>query len=428
MSQPPLDPIQEFLDEQRSNGRYDSTGVFTAEAGKALSKLAAYQLPRPSAWVLKMIQAGVAAGVSSISVGLVASGYQMVFRGPPLVSARELSETWTSPTAAVSSILKHLMVGLRAVSIGQKRSVLVTWRPVQGAVTALHWNGSALSDLRERSVSRMFGQSQDEISFYFSPGEESRGYSWMAETRELREFAITCPVRLSVADERLDHFGREDIFIHRKPLMFGDQPAEEGQPGLYLYAPSQGDGAGAPTSLRASAWLLYHSDVPQRSLISWVQHGVVCQEREFGPKAHFQLRLYVPGDHLETDLTGLYLRLANPAAPFQGIDVPLKFATEALNVQSPRLADIARALNEGGEFGVRTLMGLVVLTSALMTPAFGPLGLAGGCAGAAAIHGLNRAQQHRSTRGFLRDLDFWRSALSRSLDEPPPLPRKKLYR
>ncbi len=427
MSEIPLDPIQEFLEEQRSDGRYDSTGVFTAEAGKALSKLASYQLPRPSAWVLKMIQAGVAGEALSIGVGPIASGFQIVYRGPHFVSGRELADTWTSPTAAVSNALKHLMVGLRAISVGQRRSVLVTWRPVEGPVMALHWNGIGLSDLQERRTTRLFSQSQDELSFYFSETNDQRGYSWMAEFRELRDYAVSCPVPLTVAEERLDHFGLRDVFIHRKPLLFGDQPSQRGEPCLYLTRPVD-DEPDSQDPLRASAWLLYASDIPSRSLISWVQHGVVCQEREFGPKHRFQLRLYVPGDHLDTDLTGLHLRLPNPTVPFEGLDSALAFATDALSARSPRVADVARALNEGGEFGVRTLMGLVVLTSALMTPVLGSLGLGGGCLGAAAVHGLNRAQQQRAIRGFLRDLEGWRVTLSTTFEQPPPLPQARFSR
>ena len=111
--------LQEVLDEFGAEGQWDSQGSFTTLSGKALSKLAAYQLPRPTAWILKLVQAAVAAACLRVRFDPNPNLTDLVvtFVGGELGTLEQLADIWTSPTATVTLAQKHLLVGLRAAVV-----------------------------------------------------------------------------------------------------------------------------------------------------------------------------------------------------------------------------------------------------------------------------------------------------------------------
>lgn len=60
--------LERFLQQQRSEGLQESTGVFTISLEEAVEKLGRYRLPRKSAWVSLLVQSAVAWGCPRLEV------------------------------------------------------------------------------------------------------------------------------------------------------------------------------------------------------------------------------------------------------------------------------------------------------------------------------------------------------------------------
>ena len=60
--------MDSFLKEQQNEGLPDSSGSFTIDGKMARRKLAAFQCAQPGSYLLKFVQAAVAASAPSLSV------------------------------------------------------------------------------------------------------------------------------------------------------------------------------------------------------------------------------------------------------------------------------------------------------------------------------------------------------------------------
>ncbi len=74
------DRLQEFLDSQ-VEGEVESEGGFTITSDKAIQKLAQLCLENPHDWVLKAVQAAVAAGSHRLSFQQTRAGLTVEFFG-----------------------------------------------------------------------------------------------------------------------------------------------------------------------------------------------------------------------------------------------------------------------------------------------------------------------------------------------------------
>ena len=375
--------LEEILKGQRAEGTWESEGVFTAIASKALSKLAAYQLPRPSAWVLKMVQAAVVASCTSLRIDTDADSaiLTLSFYGGELANVEQLARVWTSPTATVSLAQKHLLVGLRAVSVSQKRKVALFSVDTRGSQKSLVWDGQKLS-----SVTGQGSLHSNDPLLVISVSDPRIVYYWERELSELRSFAVTCPIPLSVERETIGLFGMEEFVLLRKPLL------------TERTSNHQSD---------AMAWTLYRHNLTARGVISWVQHGVVCQEEEFGDKDVWQLRLFLNADHLDTDMTGLHLRFPEPFSSLQHATPALQEIFEQLLCDPEKIPKAVATLHDNESFGVWTLVTMGVLTSVTLMPFLSFFALGAGAAGASMINGLYKARQARELKRATRELRCW---------------------
>ncbi len=339
-----LDPIEQYLREQSGEGRRDSTGSFTISAEKAMSKLAAFQLPRPSAWLLKMVQAGVVAGCSSINVNQSAKSSKVTFMGGHLGRIDELVKIFADPNALLTPAQQHLLVGLRTVALNGRRPVLVIDDPVDSPRLCALWNGGRVSQPQPGSVFHRSLISREDgiLSFHVGDSPLNEQYQFKREKgvkrvvadeyRELMANAVTCPIPLKVDGRRVDHFGLEDASFHRCPILFGGLPGQAGEPVLRLSSAVLPEGA--EENAYAMAWTAYLTEKSRANEICWVKDGVVCESATFGGHESFYLRLYLPADDLATDLTGLHLRFEDAIARKQRVLKGLK----AFEESSPEIA------------------------------------------------------------------------------------------
>jgi hypothetical protein len=317
-----MDPIEQYLIEQSSAGLKHSAGAFTISAEKALAKLASFQLPRPSSWLLKMVQAGVAAGASKIAVSQTAKSTRITYDGGLLGTLEDLVALATDPQALVTPAQQHLLIGLRSVALAHQRPVLMLEEPADRPASTAFWQGTQVSAPEpETGRFQHFKRRPEEGCLTFHVGESpkpelvgkkrSHGLNRVCadEYRDLTAHAVVCPIPLAIDLRRLDHFGLDDASFHRCPLLFGAQAAKPGELGLALSPTVRLEEDCDAVTLYRAAWTVYLTDAPRPSEVCWVRDGVICESSALpSMNAPFFLRLYLSAQHLETDLTGLQLR------------------------------------------------------------------------------------------------------------------------
>lgn len=111
-------PVQDFVAAQRTGGQHQGDGCFTLNPAEALAKLALFQLPQPSYWILKCLQAAVAQTLKG--------PVRFDFESTQIRVSFEISEGWTAEQVyravlnpEISSgqdALSHLVVALRGLA------------------------------------------------------------------------------------------------------------------------------------------------------------------------------------------------------------------------------------------------------------------------------------------------------------------------
>lgn len=198
-------PLEDLLLSQVGQARLDSSGSFTLAREKALEKMAAFQLPGPHSWVLKMVQAAVASGCSALQVSQTQRETQLRFRGNPGWNVAEVEEAFFNPEAESRPGLGHLKQGLWSVGLQSTRAFYLTgdnWDE------ALFWNGVSLSRQpavrSQGSVLAVSHRTYEERTAWLVARElEAARYN--AEFMlELCGRAFTCPIPLTLDGRRFD--------------------------------------------------------------------------------------------------------------------------------------------------------------------------------------------------------------------------------
>lgn len=414
-----MDPLKLYLANQSQAGQHQSEGSFTVAGEKALDKLSSHQLPRTSAWILKMVQAGVQARSEAMWVTHERSSCKIRYLNGELGSLEDLRDQWYSPTPSLTAAQKDLFVGLRTVAFARRRPVLMVHHCSLRGLRTLLWNGSSLGSLNcEEEKSRLFAlkAAPGEMVFHVANSplgpdhtlEAQKGIkdTVTAEYKELQNFGISCPVPLWADSRSLNHFGLQDLSMTRKVLTFSAQgPVRPDQPTLALPNSLQqqtnlSQGAGL-------AWTLSLSEKIEQSKVSWVKGGIVCQEQPLAIQPNrYALRLFLSVEDLETDLTSLYVRFPRGEAARRAAEGVLGFCQE-LRAGSLVYQQIARAQKDHrGAFA--TVAGLW-FCGLLFVPATSGLSLLAG-AGASA---LVVAHKRRHSAESLPDLEIFCDQLRR---------------
>ncbi len=190
----------DFVKLQRSAGQLDSEGVFTIDERHALLKLGAFQLPKPATWVLKLVQAAVAAGAPHMRIkqGVAATIFE--FESQVELDVREMMASLTSTQEVLSRPLTHLTLGLRSVGIGQKRPFTLS-HLCRSDSYSLVFDGSEVAVQEEPERSWV----PTVTLAVRNPAVASVSRRALAEEAIARS-AHTCPVPLTLDGVRLDRF------------------------------------------------------------------------------------------------------------------------------------------------------------------------------------------------------------------------------
>ena len=123
MSDPQQSPLDALLQEQREGGVYLDSASFTLDSLRARQKLAQYQLPEAGLWLVKLVQAAVAAGAPEVRITFGRSQVKVSFACQ--VEADRLLQLVLSGSIPSQRVLWHLVTGIRA-SAGEATSQ-VAW-------------------------------------------------------------------------------------------------------------------------------------------------------------------------------------------------------------------------------------------------------------------------------------------------------------
>jgi hypothetical protein len=403
-----MDPIDAFLAQQSDVGRTESEGSFTVSGARALEKLSAHQLPRTSAWTLKMLQAGVAASASAIWVSHGAKSCKFSIKGADLGELEDLEEFWTHPAPTLNLGQRHLLVALRAVAFARRRPVLIGHNSSQFGLRTLFWNGRSLSKVKPLDKTfltslKLGNPTPGEMVFYVggSPLGQDESVKAVhgvkdvtaAEFKDLQNHGVCCPVPVWVDSRALNHFGLEDVSMTRKALAFSAQAPSEGEERVTMALPSGVKNQVPDLDAGARlAWTLYVGSEPTASRVSWVNGGVVCEEENLHvPFDSFNVRLFVPAEDLETDLTALHLRFPSKQERYRRVARAVLDFCREIEPGSPIVGKIAETQGQGK--GWFAAVGLILGGVVFALPTSGLSLLAGlGAAVGVKLHEKNTAK------------------------------------
>ena len=198
LSRPAPSRLVQYLNGQLGEALLESSGGFTLARERAVEKLAAFQLPRPESWILKLIQALVAGGTCNIDIRLRARETELGFSLALPWSLEQVEEAFWDPEISDVPSLDHLKRGLWNVAIRQGRPFQLS---LSGWTQALIWTGQ---ELRRLPIS--WDSASTLTLSCRQAGDRSRNSAAVnAETLlEVQQHAFVCSVPLVVDGRRID--------------------------------------------------------------------------------------------------------------------------------------------------------------------------------------------------------------------------------
>jgi len=345
--------IDGLLQSARGLGELDSSGSFTIAGEAAIGKLAAFQLPRKTAWLLKIVQAAVVSGAPEIRIFQTNETTSFRFSPPDELCMETLKKALLSPQVQGSDIYRHLAVGLRAVGFGDRRQFTLAY-DFSDTRTLFGWNGKELS---QRAEANPDGPGPAlHIGVAFPPEDMGRSLGGLKKsagraTQEYEEVVRNgeaCPIPLYFDGRRLDGLSAplsDDTKANVSLLSVGWAPYSENSRFPPLQVPSalqtydenwrptdkftdnriflfSGDLAHTQASslakLHYSYRIVHHrskyksfkfESVRRESEYLWVKDGVICQrDRSWQKQSPISFQLFLSADDLDTDISGLMLR------------------------------------------------------------------------------------------------------------------------
>ncbi|MGE0494266.1 MAG: hypothetical protein AB7S38_33955 [Vulcanimicrobiota bacterium] len=357
----------EFLALQRAVGRVDSSGTFTVAGHQAAFKLGAHQLPRSSAWILKLVQAAVVSGAEQIRVRQGAVATEIRFQPDELPELAQVQAAFEKPAGKHSRFLTHLLAGLLSAAVGQGRPFTLRLSQTDQQ-TEFVWTGEELlQSARTRPAKNL------EVFIGVARAVGNPAAQNAAEAKELQELAHACPADLVLDGRRLDpvaltHPRPAPKLVSHWPYRFSSKNGIEAW--IYLAVGGlSGQGLRLAPSVARSAHRRALSDrltdarpllvalpddpdclalfrldyfydlgrqkpIPRASTCRWLVDGVVVDQHDLPlDESGVALTLYLDGSDLATDLSGFAFQGDTVDTRNQRIDQ----AVERLHRELPEL-------------------------------------------------------------------------------------------
>ena len=330
---------ESFLEEQRSVGTFESEGEFTLGQGAA-RKLAVFNLPDPSFWILKIIQAAVVCGSAEIRIRQGPEATFIAFCPEEPISFEEVWAGFSGAEASDNRTLNHLFQGLRSVGVGQKRGFTIRFlEPDQSRKVV--WDGSELR-VGEDSAGHQNLQIL-EIGISSSPSDHG---SLVTEAQVLVERAKLCPIPLWLDGRRIDQItapkpAKKDHYcsylalgavphsrgelqamtlpdtFHRKfsKWRLSDRFTDDRPLAVLSHSEAQSDFLWQlDYGFKIDQWAGKHqkfafSGVPKPSQVHWLIDGVICSSEPIPSlSSPVSVQIFMEASDLATDISGFAFR------------------------------------------------------------------------------------------------------------------------
>lgn len=118
-----MSELSEYLDQEKRDGISQESGVFNLNPAQAMQKLAQFALPEPGLWVVKLVQAAVAAGSDEVRIKFLRQKVIMAFKNSRQWDAEEILQMLLSGQIPKERELKHLQTGLLAATEGLTQDI-----------------------------------------------------------------------------------------------------------------------------------------------------------------------------------------------------------------------------------------------------------------------------------------------------------------
>lgn len=341
MNQP--SQLERFLQSEAGAGRIDSAGKFTLDRDQALRKLATFQLPFGTAWVVKLVQGVVASGASNLHIRQTGTDTHFEFQPPAGWTHPALARAFFEPEGSGDAALDQLMKGLWGASLNEGRPFQFIFAPES---ESLLWTGAQMVDVtadwkaRPGLIVSHRKLSEGKGVIGIRSIEAARRNSEVLKT--LVERAFTCPIPLTVDGLRMDALQlcpTYGLSTSSHPLLLGwvesGTPTYQLPPGSFsnkaervflsmhpkarTVTEAVVDPGEAPPAVFAS-WLvtahfgLYQKGksqiwkcVPKPSMLFWLQDGVVIASEQILHETEVSVAVFVSAQGLATDLGGFAL-------------------------------------------------------------------------------------------------------------------------
>lgn len=332
--------LGQFLNEQRALGTSDSEGQFTVSHSNAARKLARFSLPRPYAWVSKVVQAACAWEVDEICLlqeRALTSFFLKVDHPERLPDEKELVEALLSGQIGGERPMDDFSMALRSLAEQTKLSFLVTIdngasesRPV--------YAGNFFARMKEshRLAPRHRRGPGITLNVAHIPADETES-SLLVGSRyarkivdELETYCYLCTVPLTLGEHRRDGPFRSGRFASSKdfkPLLLSgvnnghpmalSEGFEEKKMSLFTHPERTKRTYQGKTNFSSGVLV----GVDQKALLSpfetaeklggslhWVHRGVVVQTDPLPLKTQcLRCEFFLNADGLKRDLTGFKL-------------------------------------------------------------------------------------------------------------------------
>lgn len=338
--------LSAFLAEQQSVGVSQGEGGFTVSHEKAAQKMAKYSLPREFAWVLKIVQAAMAAKCTSITVTQSRTSSTFLFEMEDralLPTMQELVRAILQLTLESEKFVDRLGAALRMLVEKSHQSFLLRIDRGEGDPQSMY-AGVYYGEMSEGERSKEKAQWQHPLCLrinHVAHTEENRFLLNLLPVKdqtvplllELERYAYVSPIPITLDGRRLDGILRTGALTwsaRKKPIRAAgleipgdDDPPFSICPGFAnrvftLNEPSQGAASEDEEQRLSEAYFVlslttgrsrqHALERTRRCFVCWVRDGVVVEEELLGCATHsLGLRVYVCANDIGSDLTGFQL-------------------------------------------------------------------------------------------------------------------------
>jgi hypothetical protein len=316
-----LKNLDSFLKEQEV-GAIDSTGEFTIAADKALQKLAHSQLPDPSYWILKVVQAATCLGADHLEVKVGRRVSALKMHVPAEISVLQLQRGLDSIATLPEPGPDHLVTALRALGGIKDRMFGLTLGRAD-CNEYLMWDGEKLSTRKDKNYLGVSSGTVVLLEVSVKTGDFWRREAGAithrtGEIYTLGSRAFVAPLQLTVDGRSLSYEHLDEASFFVQPLLWDYAPYEHGAylPHFMTVYSDRKIPASAFWNLTYNYTLQHKvlrlSPEPEEKLrvsrVYWTKDGVIVKRTELRPMMPFTINLFVDCRDCPADLGGLNLR------------------------------------------------------------------------------------------------------------------------